>query len=681
MTLRTGFRTILVVDIEGYGDPVRDDRIRRQLRDSLFESLGNTLAEARVAPEYRSDLGDGWMGLLGGDAAAPVLHAVTDTLHRTLLELNHDTDPAAKLRVRAVVHAGYVSFDERNHPYGRTVIRAFRMLDADSLKVCLRKTSGALMVGVSNHVYEEVVRLGLTHLQQSQFEPVGVRVKEERGTLWVYAPEDPGVAERSGLLVSGQGGVPPVLVAHAAGDEAPAAELGDRLKQAGYEIAHRGPLLTGVIGEKGETLADEAVPALVADGPVVVCGTVGAVGSGWASRLDQVSVRYPEVPFYPVRMESGADLELVGERLDWATGVAEWWQDQDRTVGELSAALANRYPARPPPDTEDQEPEDPGGPAGKVVRVVTLVALVAVAALGWVLWGAERAEEDHPLASWYDLSDVSVGIGSKDFTGQHVLGHIAIQVLRAAGADVRDQTGLGSTGQVREALVTGGIDGYFEYTGTGWIDILGNDGPVAGARAQFDAVAAADDANGITWFALAPANDTYALAASETATGTDDVQTISDYVEIVRQNPAEATLCTSDEFRNRDDGLSGLAEHYGFEIGDIQVVTLNPDAIYARVAAGETCQFGVVFSLAGEMNSDRLTVLDDDRSFFPSYNVAMVMRTEVYEAHADNYDKLFGEVAERLTDEKMRELNARIVVDGQKPADVAREFLRSEGII
>ncbi|MBW3606575.1 MAG: hypothetical protein KY460_17040, partial [Actinobacteria bacterium] len=87
--------------------------------------------------------------------------------------------------------------------------------------------------------------------------------------------------------------------------------------------------------------------------------------------------------------------------------------------------------------------------------------------------GAEGTEptdgEDPEAADGTDLSGASLTVGSKEFTEQLILGQITIQALEAAGATVEDQTGLVGSTTVREALLSGEIDMYWEYTGTGWI--------------------------------------------------------------------------------------------------------------------------------------------------------------------------------------------------------------------
>src|SRR5215213_3907829 len=78
------------------------------------------------------------------------------------------------------------------------------------------------------------------------------------------------------------------------------------------------------------------------------------------------------------------------------------------------------------------------------------------------------------IAEDYDFAGTSVTVGSKEFTESVLLGQITIAALQAAGAEAADQTGLTGTDTVRAALESGEIDLYWEYTGTGWVNILGN---------------------------------------------------------------------------------------------------------------------------------------------------------------------------------------------------------------
>ena len=117
----------------------------------------------------------------------------------------------------------------------------------------------------------------------------------------------------------------------------------------------------------------------------------------------------------------------------------------------------------------------------------------------------------------------------------------------------------------------------------------------------------------------------------------------------------------------------------GKDFPDGNVKVLDTGAIYSATDNG-TCTFGEVFTTDGRIKALDLTVLEDDKAFFPKYNVAPVVTEAVMEAFPAVAD-LFAPVTAALTDDVLIELNAQVDVDGKDPADVAIAWLRSEGFI
>jgi osmoprotectant transport system substrate-binding protein len=317
---------------------------------------------------------------------------------------------------------------------------------------------------------------------------------------------------------------------------------------------------------------------------------------------------------------------------------------------------------------------------GVTTALLLALALVLAACTSESGGGTEAEAEEGTVASSVDLSDVTITVGSKDFTEQRILGEVMSQALAAAGADVTYQGGLGSA-IIRESLTSEEIQAYWEYTGTGWITHLGETTPEEDPEAQFEAVKEADAENGISWFALAPAENTYAIAANEEAIEEFSPTSISDYAEIVTDNPEAGALCTATEWISRDDGLPGMEEHYGFELPRNLVRELDFGPVFQAVAEGDECDFAVVFSTDGLIPANNLTVLEDDQAFYPKYNIAVSMLSDVYDEHAEDYDTLLGAIAEAMTNEKMQELNGQVDVEERDYAEVAEEFLQDEGII
>ena len=277
-----------------------------------------------------------------------------------------------------------------------------------------------------------------------------------------------------------------------------------------------------------------------------------------------------------------------------------------------------------------------------------------------------------------DLTGATFTVGSKEFTEQLILGQITKLVLEDAGATVKDQTGLVGSKVVRAALTSGDIDMYWEYTGTGWITHQGNTTPVAGSQEQFDAVKKADEANGIVWVDPAPFNNTYAIATTNEMATELNLVTMSDLATYAGANADKATLCGAAEFLGRDDGLPGLETAYGMKFGTISELELG--LVYTSVDKGDPCTFGEVFATDGRIAGLGLTVLDDDKSFFPSYLPSLNVRKEVFDANP-KLAELFAPVAAVLDTATMTALNAKVDVDGMQEADVAKEFLTEKGLI
>ena len=273
------------------------------------------------------------------------------------------------------------------------------------------------------------------------------------------------------------------------------------------------------------------------------------------------------------------------------------------------------------------------------------------------------------------LSGATLTVGSKEFTESQVLGQITIAALQAAGAKVTDQTGLTGTDTVRAALKSGDIDMYWEYTGTGWVNILGK---TTGDLPQdlYSAVSGADAANGVAWLQPAPFEDTYRIATRSDLAAANNLKTMSDVAAFVGSHPDQAAVCAASEFINRDDGLPGLQQAYGFKFSN--VVELDLGLVYTQV--GGSCPFGEVFSTDARIVSNHLAVLDDDKRFFVPYNGALTVRRATLDANP-KIAEVMAPISALLTNEVITGLNSQVDNEGKEPADVARQFLKDKGFI
>ncbi|MDQ3734837.1 MAG: glycine/betaine ABC transporter substrate-binding protein [Actinomycetota bacterium] len=272
------------------------------------------------------------------------------------------------------------------------------------------------------------------------------------------------------------------------------------------------------------------------------------------------------------------------------------------------------------------------------------------------------------------LDGAELTVGAKEFTESKVLAQITAQALENAGATV-DDSSLSGSATVREALEAGEIDMYWEYTGTGWVNILGNDTTDV-PDDLFAAVAEADAENDIAWLEPAPMNDTYAIAVNGSFAEENELETMSDAAAYIQENPDEATICAASEFLNRDDGLPGLQTTYEVEFSE--VVELDLGLIYTQI--GDTCNFGEVFSTDGRILANELMVLEDDLEFFVPYNAALTMRQETLEEFPA-IEEIMAPISEALTNEEITALNAAVDVDGETEEDVAAQWLEDNGFL
>ncbi|MEU3626733.1 glycine/betaine ABC transporter substrate-binding protein [Amycolatopsis coloradensis] len=278
------------------------------------------------------------------------------------------------------------------------------------------------------------------------------------------------------------------------------------------------------------------------------------------------------------------------------------------------------------------------------------------------------------------LNGARIRVSSKEFDEQLLLGQIALVALQAAGASPEDKTNITGSSNVRQALTSGAVDLYWEYTGTAWISYLNQTKPISDPQAQYDAVKQADTANGVTWWARSPANDTYALAGNPATLARTGVKTLSDYAALVKRDPAAAATCMGPEFKSRDDGFPGLAKTYGFTLPDPQVHLLNDAVVYPSIGKGDPCGFGSVASTDGRVAAQHLTVLEDDKHFFPTYNPAITIATPLAQKYPQ-LEQVFTPIAAKLDTATLTDLNKKVSVDGQKSATVARDWLKSAGFI
>jgi len=271
---------------------------------------------------------------------------------------------------------------------------------------------------------------------------------------------------------------------------------------------------------------------------------------------------------------------------------------------------------------------------------------------------------------------VDIVVGSKNFTEQVVLGELVAQVIERQGLTVDRRLNLGGTAIAHEALLSGGIDVYVEYTGTSLTAIF-NEPVSADSEAVYQTVRDRYAAVGVTLMPRLGFNNTFAVLVRGDEAKRLGMTTVSELAGTVRLK-ADATWNAGFgyEFLERPDGFKGLSAAYGLQFAQApRVMDLN--LIYRALAAGEI-DVTAGDATSGQIEALGLAVLEDDRRYFPVYDAAPVARAATmlqYPAAAAALRSLES----RITAAEMRRMNYAVDGEKQDPAAVVRAFLDKIG--
>jgi osmoprotectant transport system substrate-binding protein len=279
-----------------------------------------------------------------------------------------------------------------------------------------------------------------------------------------------------------------------------------------------------------------------------------------------------------------------------------------------------------------------------------------------------------PVACAQTPGTTTIKLGSKNFTEELLLGEMYAQLLEHAGYTVDRRLNLGSVEVAMAALERGDIDVYPEYTGTALLVVLKLP-PIKDRKQTYETVKREYDRRfGLKWLAPAPMNDSQALATTPAVAAKYRLKTLSD---LAREAP-KLRLASTPEFTHRPDGLAGLQKAYGgFHFASIKYTAIGLK--YKALIDGDV-DVAVAFSTDGQIDAYHLVVLEDDKHFWPPYQVAPVVRADVL-SRAPKLEPALDALAVHITDAAMRRLNWRVDGNHEEPADVARDFLQKSGLL
>ena len=345
-------RTVVVVDVEGFGDQRRTNRHRLAVREGLYRAIEEAFGHAGIpwADCGHEDRGDAIFILIPAEVPKGLFVESLPSALVTALHAHNGTHPGQeRIRLRMALHAGEVNYDDHGAT-AASINLAFRLLDSDELKRALAGSPGVLAVIASSWFFEEVVRHSAA--DAAAYRRVRVDVKETKTTGWICLPDhiysyDDAKPERTLTSTSVPDRLALVYRAALSKPIVPAGEIPAELQipalGEGYidhriRVAEISPASdpsreswwaeVPLSGESRRYFAEYLTSPRALQVPLIL---LGRPGSGKSVLTKMLAARLPSSDFLPVRVElrqvpAEADLQdqiefavrsVTGERVSW----------------------------------------------------------------------------------------------------------------------------------------------------------------------------------------------------------------------------------------------------------------------------------------------------------------------------------------------------------------------------
>jgi osmoprotectant transport system substrate-binding protein len=274
-----------------------------------------------------------------------------------------------------------------------------------------------------------------------------------------------------------------------------------------------------------------------------------------------------------------------------------------------------------------------------------------------------------------------ITIGAKNFTEQVVLGELLSQEIEAVtGEPVERRFYLAGSYLCQQAMVSGRIDGYVEYTGTALTAILKQPLPPVGQRDEATVFRRVSELYESRYHVKVGRGlgfeDTFAMVVGGEDARRLELKTISDAVKI-SPPPEGWRLGVGYEFQSRPDGLAGLEATYGLKFAG-NPRTMDLGLLYRALSSGQV-DMVAGNSTDGPIRALGFVVLEDDKHYFPPYEAVPLVRDDSLRRHPGiqvAMDRLAGKVSA----EEVRGMNYAVDSEHRDVGDVVREFRRGKGL-
>lgn len=270
----------------------------------------------------------------------------------------------------------------------------------------------------------------------------------------------------------------------------------------------------------------------------------------------------------------------------------------------------------------------------------------------------------------------AITIGSFNFTESQILAEAYGQVLEANGYAVEYRHKLGNREIVFPALEKGDINFVPEYLATVLAFVTKSTTKVGDAAQAHSELRTALDAKGIATLEFSSAVDTNAFVVTKATAEKHGLKKMSDLTPVAGQ----LTLGAPPECPQRPFCIQGLEKTYGIKFKEFKPLDAGGPLTVAAVESGQV-DVGLLFSTDAQIAAKGFVLLEDDKKLQAADNVVPVVRKDVADKGGSAFRDLVNGVSEKLTTEKLTALNAEVGIEKKDPRDVARDFLKAEGLI
>lgn len=307
-----------------------------------------------------------------------------------------------------------------------------------------------------------------------------------------------------------------------------------------------------------------------------------------------------------------------------------------------------------------------GSLRAKYLALVVLISLVVLAGCGGTSGGGTTSATGTP-----SNSSITLTVGGKLDTEAQLLTKMYVLLLRKAGFTVIERAALGTNAVVFNAITSGQIDLYPEFTATG----LAKLGIQSTGDPQKDYTAVSQGYESkyqVTWLDAAPLNDTYGVCTTQAKATSLGATKVSD----LASKASSITIATPPD--GVQYGVNVVKSVYGITFK--KVTTYNEEALTFPAVTSGAQDLNICYTTAALIAKDNFVLLQDDKNAFPIYNPAPIIRDSSLAKAPDAIKGALNPLAPKLTTQVSQQLQAK-VVDGQSVTQVATDWLKSVGLL